>query len=345
MRVLITGGAGFVGSRLAKRFQDSSHEVIVFDNLRRRGSELNLSKFEKHGIKFIHGDIRCREDFESIPGNFDLFIEASAEPSVMAGLNESTAYLTDTNLVGTSHCLEFSKGRVGYFQFLSTSRVYSIEALKTISLSEKETRFSTIDLPSEGVDENFSTKGFRSFYGTSKLASELLVEEFCEANQMAWTINRCGVICGAGQFGKVDQGVFTLWLANHFFRKPLKYLGFGGTGKQVRDLLHPDDLFSLLEIQIENKDKASKEIFNIGGGIQRSISLQELTQLCAELTSHKVDISSVKETHRFDVPYYVTNFQKAKNLLHWEPKISNIEMFKDILEWIKKNESLLSRLF
>src|SRR4051812_44877960 len=124
MKVVITGGAGFVGSSLALGFRDRGADVYAFDNLRRRGSELNLERFKKHGVHFVHGDVRVFADLAALPSTFDLLIDASAEPSVLAGLDGSPLYLLDTNLGGTLNCLELARARTKTVVFLSTSRVY-----------------------------------------------------------------------------------------------------------------------------------------------------------------------------------------------------------------------------
>jgi CDP-paratose 2-epimerase len=352
-RTLITGGAGFVGSSLArtikKRFPDS--QVVVFDNLKRRGSEINLSEFKKLGITFVHGDIRNPSDFNDVTGNFDLFIEASAEPSVLAGVNHSADYLLQTNLVGSLHCLEWAKKRANCFFFLSTSRIYSIPALKSIPFIEGKTRFEIdsslcpVGVSSRGISEAFSTAAPRSLYGTTKLGSELLIEEFSHSYGMKTIINRLGVMAGPGQFGKTDQGVFTLWVANHYFQKPLKYTGFGGTGKQVRDLLHPEDLFELIQIQIDQLPKTQNQIFNIGGGHKNSVSLQEFTQVCEKVTDRKITITPSPETNPVDIPYYVSDNQKAESLLGWTPRKTVNEIVTETRDWIKNNETTLGPIF
>ncbi len=353
MRILITGGAGFVGSNLAKKFRiDSPNaEVVAFDNLKRRGSELNLSAFKELGIEFVHGDIRNKTDFESLTGNFDLLIEASAEPSVHAGADGNPGYLLETNLGGTLNCLEFARKHVEKTIFLSTSRVYSIRALKQIPLIEDESRLVVADsklsngLTSKGIAEGFCTQSARSLYGASKLASELLCQEYNFTYGTKILINRCGVIAGPGQFGKVDQGVFTMWVAHHVFQKPLKYLGFGGKGKQVRDLLHPSDLYDLMLLQVKHASAFDASIFNVGGGMQGSTSLLELTSICQEVSGYKPDITSHAETAAVDVPYYVTDSSLAERTFGWHPKQNVKDIVIDIYRWIDENKQTLRHIF
>lgn len=350
MKILITGGAGFVGSRLATLFQESGDEVHVLDNLKRRGSELNLPVFKRRGISFFHGDIRNPSDLNDLPSNYDLLLEASAEPSVHAGTKGSASYLLDTNLVGSIHCLNFARERAGGMVFLSTSRVYSLHDLQTIPLEEHESRFLHKPQPEKGlsekgIQESFSTQTARSLYGASKLCSEILLQEYVNSYGYNAIINRCGVIAGAGQFGKVDQGVFTLWIANHYFQKPLQYTGFGGTGLQVRDLLHPQDLFELIQKQAENLATHKGETFNVGGGLEISTSLREWTQLAERYTGNTVEINSNPETAPVDVPYYITDATKAEQAFDWRPKIQAKEIAQEITHWIKSNEASLKFIF
>ena len=365
-RILITGGAGFVGSRLALAFAEDAL-VTVFDNLRRRGSELNLPDLRRAGIEFVHGDIRVPDDLAALTHNFDLMIEASAEPSVSAGQTGSPAYVIAANLVGTANCLDFARKKAGRFLFLSSSRVYSIASLREIQLEETPERFEIAPNKSagaflaqsgsafsaagltgvsqKGISEDFPTARARSFYGTTKLASEMLIQEYAESYGLEALINRCGVIAGPGQFGKTDQGVFTMWIAYHYFGIPLKYTGFRGMGKQVRDLLHPDDLVELVKKQIQDAGRWQCEIFNVGGGREISVSMREMTDVCREIVGKEVPVSKEDETMPWDVPLYLSDKGKVSAAYGWSPRKGIKDIVSETAAWIQKNERLLEPLF
>jgi CDP-paratose 2-epimerase len=353
MRVLVTGGAGFVGSRLAQRFRSENPgaEVVVFDNLRRRGSETNVEKLAGIGVGFVHGDVRRRDDLLSLEGAFDVVVDASAEPSVHAGLNGSPDYVIQTNLVGTLNVLEFVRQRGGALLFLSTSRVYSLGALQAIALDGGATRLQiAADQPMRGiseagVSEDFPVDGPRSLYGASKLASELFVQEYVDTYGLRGVINRCGVISGAGQFGKSEQGVFAMWVANHHFGLPLKYTGFGGHGHQVRDLLHPDDLYDLLAIQLNDIERASGGVFNVGGGVDGSVSMSELTELCRERVGREVPIGRVAETSPVDIPLFICDSGRVRGEFGWTPSRKPADIVDEIARWISEDEKTLAPLF
>ncbi|MGE4232947.1 MAG: NAD-dependent epimerase/dehydratase family protein [Bacteriovoracia bacterium] len=353
--ILITGGAGFVGSSLAILFREGfpKAKITVFDNLHRRGSELNLSRLQAAGITFVHGDIRVPSDFEALSKEkFDLFIEGSAEPSVLSGhQGDSPLFCLETNLFGTAHCLEFARKNCGSLLFLSTSRVYSIPELQWIPLEATETRFTHKSsgkqrgVSEKGISEDFSTSNYRSFYGATKLASELLLQEYAHAFGLKCLVNRCSVITGPWQWGKVDQGVFTLWLAKHYFKGALQYTGFEGKGLQVRDLLHPRDLFFLILKQIENTQKWDGQVYNVGGGLTQSVSLRELTKICEEITGNQIEIGSNLKTSPVDIPYFVTDSSLVEKTYSWKPSVSVPEIMKEIHTWLKQHESSLKPIF
>lgn len=349
--ILITGGAGFVGSSLSIALKESypNYRVIAFDNLKRRGSELNLPRLKEASVDFFHGDIRNSEDFAVLP-KVDVIIEASAEPSVLAGLDGTPDYVVNTNLMGTINCLNFAVKNKSEFIFLSTSRVYPIENIEQIEFEEEKTRFiissnQTINgvIP-KGISEDFPLEGFRSIYGATKLCSELLIAEYNQFYGLKTVINRCGVLTGPWQMGKVDQGVVVLWIARHFWKQKLGYFGYGGTGKQVRDILHIKDLFRLIDWQIHNLDKINGQTFNVGGGNETSVSLLELTEYCHKITGNKISIDSVPENRQADIRIYLTDNTKVTNLTGWKPEISVEEILNDIYFWIRENEKTLQQI-
>lgn len=351
-KILITGGAGFVGSNLALLFREHRPDVAVvaMDNLKRRGGELNLPRLRAAGVDFRHGDIRSPADFDDLPP-FDLLIDCSAEPSVQAGLSGSPRSVLETNLVGTIHCLEAARTRGAAFLFLSTSRIYPIATLNDLPFSETETRFRWEDSPDipgfspRGIAEDFPIAGARSFYGASKLAGEQLIQEYVYSYGMRALIDRCGVLAGPWQMGKVDQGVITLWVARHYFGRPLRYTGFGGLGKQVRDVLHVHDLFDLLLLQLEAPELWDGRAYNVGGGEAVSVSLRELTGLCVAETGRSVPIAPVPETGGVDLRIYLTDASKVARDLGWRPTRDAARIVRDIRAWIEGHREILEDLF
>lgn len=353
MRVLITGGAGFVGGALARSFLRASpqNSVVLLDNLRRRGSEWNLSGLLAEGARFVHGDVRNRADLDALEGRFDVMIEASAEPSVHAGIGDSPRYVLDTNVTGAINCLEFARERCGGVVFLSSSRVYSLAPLRALPLAETGTRLdfeerapAIAGASFAGISEEFASDGPRSYYGASKLAAELLCQEYAAHARLPVVINRCGVIAGPGQFGRTDQGVFTLWVARHCNGRPLRYTGFGGKGLQVRDLLHPDDLADLIHRQIANWGAVAGGTFNVGGGRSGAVSLLEFTAICREVVGRAVPIEGDAATNAVDVPWYVSDHRRISALLGWTPRRSPRDIATDVLQWIRANEQALATL-
>lgn len=346
--ILITGGCGFVGSNLSLLLKEKypGYTIVALDNLKRRGSELNINKLKEAGVGFIHGDIRNTEDLD-LGRKFDYIIDAAAEPSVMAGMGAMLNYVINTNLTGTINTLELAARSGAKFIFLSTSRVYPIAYLESIKYTEGATRFDLSDqqdLPgvsNKGISEAFPLDKARSVYGATKLASELLIEEFREFFDVNYVINRCGVIAGPHQMGKVDQGVITLWVARHYWKKDVAYFGYGGTGKQVRDALHILDLFDLVDYELHHFDKVAGNTFNAGGGLASSVSLQELTKICAAITGNTVGTSSVAENRKGDIPLYITDNTKIERHIGWQPKRNINDIITDTFNWIHKNEKQL----
>jgi CDP-paratose 2-epimerase len=347
--ILITGGAGFVGSNLALALRAAMPpaEIVALDNLYRRGSELNLPRLEKAGVRFHRGDVRDASTFPA--GPFDVLVECSAEPSVLAGQDGSPDYLFQTNLVGAYHCLEMARAWKSRFIFLSTSRVYPIARLEAHPWREEPTRFAWEDngadaISSRGVAESVDLAGARSLYGCTKLSAEQLIEEYRAAYGLKALINRCGVIAGPWQFGKVDQGVASLWVLAHHFGRPLCYIGYGGKGKQVRDFLHVADLCDLIVEQIRNFDAWDGWRGNVAGGPPNAASLRELTAMCEEITGNKIPIKSVPENRPSDLRLFIGDCARLHARTAWRPMRNVRRIIRDIHVWVRENETVLQAL-
>lgn len=348
-RVLVTGGAGFVGSNLAVSLaaRHPDWEVMALDNLYRRGSELNLSRLDEAGVEFVKGDVREPEDLDRF-SSLSAVVECSAEPSVMSGIDGETSYLVHTNLTGAYNCLELVRRAGAFMVFLSTSRVYPVEPQVNLSLEEAPTRFEIAaeqavpGIGPSGLSEGFPLTGARTLYGTTKLAAELLIEEYRAAFGVGAVVDRCGVIAGPWQMGKIDQGVFTHWMLAHHFDNPLTYIGFGGTGKQVRDLLHVEDLIDLVERQLLAPDEWDGVTANVGGGREISLSLLETTEICRELTGNEVPIKPIAETRAGDVPIYLSDCTRLFEQTDWRPRRGAKEVLADIHQWISADEERIA---
>jgi CDP-paratose 2-epimerase len=349
VRILITGGAGFVGSNLAValRREFPEGEIVCMDNLYRRGSELNVVRLRERNVAFFWGDVRDQGSFPE--GPFDFLIECSAEPSVLAGQGGGGAGLLQTNLVGACHCLEKARHWGSRLVFLSSSRVYPLGPLERHPWREEATRFVWAENGSpgigpQGVRESLDMTGARSLYGYSKYAAELLIEEYRAAWGLKAVVDRCGVIAGPWQFGKVDQGVASLWVLAHHFGRPLNYIGYGGQGKQARDFLHIDDLCELLAGQLRDFDHWEGWVGNVAGGPANTASLCELTVLCQEITGRRVTVQSVLANRPWDLRVFVADCRRLFERTAWRPRRNVRQIVSDLSEWAAQNQGQLRNL-
>ncbi len=339
MKLLITGICGFVGSTLAKSWLAAEPDLTIYglDNFIRPGSEKNRVELQKLGIRLFHGDIRIQSDFEGLPG-VDWVLDASANPSILAGIDgkSSSRQLIEHNLLGTVNILEYCKLHKAGFILISTSRVYSIPPLSRVAVEPVDQAFCLKadqklppGLSDAGVSEEFSTASPISLYGSTKLASETLALEYGETFRFPVWINRCGVLAGASQFGRIDQGIFAYWINSWLRRQPLAYIGFGGKGYQVRDCLHPRDLVPLLQKQISDSSREPVRLVNIGGGAESAMSLAQLSSWCAARFG-KHQIGCKKELRQFDIPLLVMDSSLAGSIWGWKPQTPLESILKEI---------------
>jgi CDP-paratose 2-epimerase len=348
-RILISGICGFAGSTLARRLRELDAGAVIagFDNFIRPGSELNRLALKRQGIRVQHADGRSATDVEALP-DADWVIDAAANPSVLAGVDGQTSsrQVVEHNLGGTINLLEYCKARRAGFILLSTSRVYSIAPLAKLQVASRDNAFIPdpaaalpAGLSSAGVAEDFSTAPPLSVYGSTKLASEFLALEYGQSFQFPVWINRCGVLAGAGQFGRADQGIFSYWIHSWLARRPLKYIGFDGSGHQVRDCLHPNDVAPVLLKQMQ-PGAGGSPIVNLSGGVKNSISLARLSAWCAARFGPR-DLGREVSPRPFDIPWLVLDSSRAGQLWGFRPALTLEAILDEIADHAQRHPDWL----
>jgi CDP-paratose 2-epimerase len=350
MRILIAGICGFAGAALARTFQSAIEGARIFgvDNFLRPGSERNRGGLRALGVEVFHGDTRMPADLETLPAA-DWVIDAAANPSVLAGVDgrSSSRQLIEHNLLGTLNLLEYCKRHQAGFILLSSSRVYSIPALTSLPMKIEGKRFAfdphgapIAGASAEGIAEAFPVTPPVSLYGSTKLASETVALEYgCTFGFPVW-IDRCGVLAGAGQFGTAEQGIFSYWIHAHAVRRPLRYIGFGGSGLQVRDAFHPEDLAALLLLQMRDTEREGERIFNAGGGASSAMSLAELTDFCdGKFGAHAPQADS--SVRPFDAPWVVMDSRRVRSRFDWTPQRPLLSILDEIAEHARSHPEWL----
>lgn len=339
MKILVTGGCGFVGANICLALKKKSNKVFSLDNLSRKSSVLNFELLKKKGIKNYKIDIFNEKKIQKLT-KFDLIIDCCAEAAVEVSKKDIDRVF-NTNLIGTFNLLKKAKKDKSKIIFISSSRVNSIIEINNI-IGKKNLR-KKIKI-NKRINENFDTLKPKSLYGFTKLASELLIEEFSYAFGLKYIINRCGVISGPMQFGKQDQGFVSLWVWKHILNKNLKYIGFGGHGNQVRDVLHIDDLVSLINLQIKKLNKIYNKKICVGGSKKSNTSLKNLSSICQKITGNKLKYTKIKKTSIYDIPYFITDNTAANKIYKWQPKKNIIDIVKDNYKWLIKNKTKLIKI-
>ena len=335
-KILITGGCGFVGSNIAIYLKKKGYKINSIDNLSRKGSRYNLKQISKFKIKNFKLDISYYKNLHKLP-KYDLIIDCCAEAAVEVS-RKNFDKVIGTNLIGTINILKKVKKDKSKIIFLSSSRVYPMRELNNIVRNKVLKNNIPIK---KMINEKSNLNGPKTIYGLTKLASEMFIEEFSYAFNIKYIINRCGVISGPLQFGKQDQGFVSLWIWNHIIKKNLKYIGYGGFGHQVRDVLHIDDLCNLILLQIKNFKNKNNLLLTVGGSKKSYVSLNKLTKICEKITNNKIKISKQPKTSIYDIPYFITDNKVVTKIYGWRPKSNINKIVNDIYKWLKTNQKVL----
>jgi CDP-paratose 2-epimerase len=277
----------------------------------------------------------------------DWVIDAAANPSVLAGVDglSSSRQVIEHNLQGTVNMLEYCRRHEAGFVLLSTSRVYGVGPLAGLPVRQNGLRFELDDehtLPpgvsARGVAEDFSTTPPLSLYGVSKKMSEDLALEYASAFSIPVHINRCGVMAGAGQFGRADQGIVAFWIHSWRESRKLRYLGFGGKGLQVRDVVHPDDVAALVVSQIQQGEVEGRPpVLNVAGGPESTFSLAELSAWCEQRFGYRNEVQEDGSERPFDIAWLALDDSKARSLWGWQPEIRRDAIFSEVARFADAN--------
>ena len=338
MRILITGGAGFIGANCAVYFANQGHEIIIFDNLSRMGSEKNLKWIKsKCSIEFIRGDIRSYDDLVDVitqKGSFDLIIHLAAQVAVTTSVANPRDDF-EINALGTLNLLEGIRQHniEATLIYASTNKVYG--EMEALNIIEKNGRYTYKDLQ-RGVDEKRNLD-FHSPYGCSKGAADQYCIDYHRIYGLKTIVMRQSCIYGERQFGNEDQGWVAHFLIASFLGRPITIYG---DGKQVRDILHVEDLIRAFELAVEHIDVTQGKAYNIGGGPQNSISIWvEFSDIISKLLGREVEVA-YGDWRPGDQKIYISNISKAKRDFDWSPKITPILGIGRLYNWIRSNRDL-----
>lgn len=348
MKILIIGGAGFVGYNLSIFLQENGHEIIAVDNLVRRGSELSIPKFKKQKIKFQHCDIRNKEDFLNLP-KIDFVLNCAAQPSAINYTNPEFDFANNTK--GLINILEFCRKNQTPLIFWSTNKCYSGELVNSVPREINQKRyiwnnneFKLNGWSKNGFNERLSVDGCdHSIYGASKIAADLLVQEWSDAYSIPAICNRFSCLAGPNQWGKAEQGWVTWFAIANELGLPIEIYGFDGY--QVRDCLFSSDLNKLIQKQIEKISDFKSKIFNVGGGINNSVSINEAINILETKNKKFSFISHKKQTRRADQAIYISDISNVSAEFNWAPEKTIDQGYNEILEWVKQNKETLEKIY
>jgi CDP-paratose 2-epimerase len=339
--ILVTGGAGFVGSNLVSSLLRDGHRVTVLDSLVRRGSEQNLHWLRSQNsgglLRFIHGDVRNPENTRAAAMDADVIYHLAGQVAVTTSVDDPRTDF-EVNALGTFNMLEAARlsGRKPIFVFTSTNKVYG--GMEEVAVTEGPKNYSYRDFP-YGIPES-QPLDFHSPYGCSKGAGDQYVNDYGRIYGLPTVVFRMSCIYGPRQFGNEDQG----WVA-HFMIATVKGepITIYGNGKQVRDVLFVDDLVRAFKLAHEKIQKTGGQTYNIGGGPGNILAVwSEFGELLASLKGEHVSIH-YGDWRPGDQPCYVSDIRKAYAHMGWKPEVDKVTGIRRLWEWVSAHENLFAR--
>lgn len=338
MKLLVVGGCGFLGSNLAAHGIKNGYDVTVFDNLSRLGSAKNLEWLKSIGpVEFIHGDTRNKNDFETVikEGQFDAVFHLAGQVAMTTSIANPYKDF-EINTLGAVNLLDsirkYSNHTAVFFS--STNKVYG--DLENYHYTETNTRYKCDEFPN-GFDESVPLD-FRSPYGCSKGAADQYMLDYCRIFGIKTTVFRHSSMYGSRQFATYDQG-WVGWFVQKAIEKynnpSCEPFTISGNGKQVRDILHADDMINLYYTALQNVDKVYGQAYNIGGTMEQSLSLLELFEMLNNLLGIKMEYTEL-EPRVSDQKVFVADIKKIKDRIGWTPKVTALEGITSMVDWVKQ---------
>ncbi len=339
MRILITGGAGFIGSNLAVHFAAHGHAITLFDDLSRRGAAANLEWIlgqHADAVRFVRGDVRDAAQVRQAVAECDAVFHLASQVAVTTSVADPRLDL-EVNTLGTFNVLEAarSSSSMAAVLFASTNKVYG--AMEDVAVTRDGRRYAYRDCPA-GIDES-RPLDFHSPYGCSKGAADQYTRDYHRIYGLPTVVFRMSCIYGPRQFGTEDQGWVAHFLISGLLGKPLTIYG---DGMQVRDILYVEDLARLFEAALARLPVTAGQVYNVGGGPANSISLLELVKLLEEFLGRRVTIG-FEGWRPGDQPVYISNVAKAERELGWAPAVPKLEGLRRLFAWVREHRALFER--
>ena len=341
-KYLVTGGAGFIGSNYAARLIARGERVTIYDNLSRIGAPLNLkwlrSTYGKNSFELVEGDVRDVQLITKCAHTADVIVHLAGQVAVTTSISNPREDF-ESNLLGTFNVLEAAKlsGRQPIVIYASTNKVYG--GMEEINVVEGEKGYRYAEL-THGISESFPLD-FHSPYGCSKGAGDQYVRDYSRIYALPTVVFRQSCIYGPRQFGIEDQGWIAWFMIAAAMGRPITIYG---NGKQVRDVLHIDDLLDGYDEAINHINVAEGQVYNIGGGPKNTISIwKEFGSMLEELVGHEISVSR-ENWRQGDQRIYVSDIRKARKELNWQPQISVEVGIRQLYSWIQGIRNILSEI-